>query len=281
MADTILQTIADYARVRTEQAKNQISPEKMEARARELRAAELERQRRGMGGGFPFEQALSGPDIGFICECKKASPSKGLIAPDFPYVEIAREYEAAGAACISVLTEPKWFLGENRFLKEIGETVSIPCIRKDFTVDEYMIYEAKTLGASAVLLICSLLDTVTLRRYREICDELGLSALVEAHDEREIDSALQAGARIIGVNNRNLKDFTVDVHNSERLRRLVPEEVLFVAESGIRTPEDIRVLRQARVNGVLIGETLMRSPDKKRMLDELRGAPGERENAAL
>lgn len=281
MADTILQTIADYARVRTEQAKKQISPEKMEARARELRAAELERQSRGTGGGFPFEQALSGPDIGFICECKKASPSKGLIAPDFPYVEIAREYEAAGAACISVLTEPKWFLGENRFLKEIGETVSIPCIRKDFTVDEYMIYEAKTLGASAVLLICSLLDTVTLRRYREICDELGLSALVEAHDEREIDSALQAGARIIGVNNRNLKDFTVDVHNSERLRRLVPEEVLFVAESGIRTAEDIRVLRQARVNGVLIGETLMRSPDKKRMLDELRGAPGERENAAL
>ncbi|MDO5344204.1 MAG: indole-3-glycerol phosphate synthase TrpC [Lachnospiraceae bacterium] len=281
MADTILQTIADYARVRTEQAKKQISPEKMEARARELRAAELERQSRGTGGGFSFEQALSGPDIGFICECKKASPSKGLIAPDFPYVEIAREYEAAGAACISVLTEPKWFLGENRFLKEIGETVSIPCIRKDFTVDEYMIYEAKTLGASAVLLICSLLDTVTLRRYREICDELGLSALVEAHDEREIDSALQAGARIIGVNNRNLKDFTVDVHNSEKLRRLVPEEVLFVAESGIRTAEDIRVLRQARVNGVLIGETLMRSPDKKRMLDELRGAPGERENAAL
>lgn len=266
MADTILQTIADYAKIRVEQAKRQVPPEEMRRRALAVRKAEGNTD-------FPFERALAGPEIGFICECKKASPSKGLIAPEFPYVEIARSYEAAGAACISVLTEPKWFLGENRFLQEITEAVHTPCIRKDFTVDEYMIYEAKTLGAAAVLLICSLLDTETLRRYREICDELGLSALVEAHDEREIDSALQAGARIVGVNNRNLKDFTVDVHNSERLRRLVPEEVLFVAESGIRTAADIQVLRQAHVNGVLIGETLMRSSDKKAMLEELRGNP--------
>lgn len=259
MADTILETIADYARVRVGQARAQIPPEEMRRQAFSCRLA-----------GFPFEKALSGEDIGFICECKKASPSKGLIAEDFPYLQIAREYEKAGAACISVLTEPKWFLGENKFLREIAAKVSIPCIRKDFTVDEYMIYEARVLGASAVLLICSLLDTDTLRRYREICDELGMSALVEAHDEREIESALQAGARIIGVNNRNLKDFTVDVHNSERLRRLVPPEVLFVAESGIRTAEDIRVLREAGVNGVLIGETLMRAPDKKAMLDKLR-----------
>lgn len=264
MADTILNQIAEYTRLRVQQAKQQVPLEKLKARA--LESGKKEKA----GRYFPFEQALRQPDISFICECKKASPSKGLIAPDFPYLEIAREYEAAGAACISVLTEPKWFLGKDRYLEEIAETVSIPCIRKDFVVDEYMIYEAKLLGASAVLLICSLLDTETLRAYRELCDELGLSALVEAHDEAEIASALEAGARIIGVNNRNLKDFTVDVHNSQRLRRLVPESVLFVAESGIRSAEDIQVLREAKVNGVLIGETLMRAKDKKAMLDSLR-----------
>ena len=264
MAETILKTIADYAKVRVAQAKSQISLEEMKARALETPPKEA----------FGFEKALSKEDIGFICECKKASPSKGLIAGEFPYLEIAKSYEAAGAACISVLTEPKWFLGENRYLREITESVNIPCIRKDFTVDEYMIYEARTLGASAVLLICSLLDTEMLKEYIGICDELGLSALVEAHDEEEIHSALEAGARIIGVNNRNLKDFTVDVHNSERLRRLVPENVLFVAESGIKTAADIEVLRRANVNGVLIGETLMRAPDKKAMLDALRGIGG-------
>ncbi len=261
MDKTIVGTIADYARERVAAAKNQISMEELRQQAEALNAQT----------GFPFEKALSGEDIGFICECKKASPSKGLIAPDFPYVQIAREYEAAGAACISVLTEPKWFLGSDAYLQEITQTVNVPCIRKDFTVDAYMIYEAKLLGASAVLLICSLLDTQTLREYIAICDSLGLSALVEAHDEEEIASALAAGARIIGVNNRNLKDFTVDVHNSERLRRLVPDNVLFVAESGIRTASDIDVLRKAHVNGVLIGETLMRAPDKKAMLDDLRG----------
>lgn len=257
---TILDTIADYARERVAEAKKRISSEEIKTQALAL----------DCHTGFPFEKALREGDISFICECKKASPSKGLIAEDFPYVTIAREYEAAGASCISVLTEPKWFLGSDAYLKEITQAVSIPCIRKDFTVDEYMIYEAKLLGASAVLLICSLLPMETLKYYIDICDSLGLSALVEAHDEEEIASALSAGARIIGVNNRNLKDFTVDVHNSERLRKLVPESVLFVAESGIQTSADIEVLRQAKVNGVLIGETLMRSPDKKAMLDELR-----------
>ena len=267
MAVTILDQLADYARLRVEKAKEKISAEEMKEKALSLAAADREES-------FRFEKALSGPELSFICECKKASPSKGLIAPDFPYAEIAVEYEKAGADCISVLTEPKWFLGENRYLREITESVNIPCIRKDFTVDEYMIYEARTLGASAVLLICSLLDTEMLKEYIGICDELGLSALVEAHDEEEIHSALEAGARIIGVNNRNLKDFTVDVHNSERLRRLVPENVLFVAESGIKTAADIEVLRRANVNGVLIGETLMRAPDKKAMLDALRGIGG-------
>lgn len=258
---SILHTIAEHAKVRVEEAKKQkpLSEVKKEALAMEPLS------------GFPFEKALAEGDISFICECKKASPSKGLIAEDFPYVEIAREYERAGASCISVLTEPKWFLGSDRYLQEIAEAVSIPCIRKDFTVDEYMIYEAKLLGASAVLLICALLPEETIREYIRICDSLGLSALVEAHDEEEIAMALRAGARIIGVNNRNLKDFTVDVHNSERLRSLVPSSVLFVAESGIKTAGDIGVLREAGVNGVLIGETLMRSQDKKAMLDTLKG----------
>lgn len=257
----ILTEIGTYAKKRVEEAKKQISLGEMKERALSM----------CLDQNFPFERALVGDDISFICECKKASPSKGVIALDFPYLDIAREYERAGAACISVLTEPRWFQGSDDYLREIAETVSIPCIRKDFVVDEYMIYQAKTLGAAAVLLICSLLDSDTLKRYLAICDTLRLSALVEAHSDEEIASALAAGARIIGVNNRNLRDFTVDVHNSERLRKLVPNEVLFVAESGIKTAADIAVLRHAKVNGVLIGETLMKAADKKRMLAELRG----------
>lgn len=220
---------------------------------------------------FAFEHALKAGDIGFICEVKKASPSKGLIAPDFPYVKIAKDYEKSGASCISVLTEPDFFQGRNEYLTEIKEAVNIPVIRKDFIVDAYQIYQAKVIGADAVLLICAVLGMETIRDYILICDELGLSALVEAHDEQEIAAAIAAGARMIGVNNRNLKDFTVDIHNSMKLRKLVPEEVLFVAESGIQTGADIEELRSANVNGVLIGETLMRSKDKTRMLNELRG----------
>ena len=257
----ILDTIAAYAGERVEYAKKSkpLVQIKAEALAMDCRT------------GFPFEKALTEPGISFICECKKASPSKGLIAEQFPYVEIAKAYEEAGAACISVLTEPKWFLGSNDYLREIAGTVSIPCIRKDFTVDEYMIYEAKTLGASAVLLICALLPTERIREYIGICDTLGLSAVVEAHDEAEVSSAAAAGARIIGVNNRNLKDFTVDIHNSERLRTYAPKDTLFIAESGIQSHEDIRVLEAGGVNGVLIGETLMRARDKKAMLRYLRG----------
>lgn len=257
----ILETIADYARERVANAKQKVSLEEMKSKARSM----------NIDDSFPFEKSLKNGDISFICECKKASPSKGIIAEDFPYLDIAKDYEKAGAAAISVLTEPKWFMGSDGFLKDISSNVSIPCLRKDFTVDEYMIYEAKTLGASAILLICSLLSEEKIKEYINIADSLGLSALVEAHDEDEIAMAIRAGARIIGVNNRNLKDFTVDVHNSERLRKLVPKEVLFVAESGIKTSEDIDVLRKANVNAVLIGETLMRAENKKKMLDELRG----------
>lgn len=221
--------------------------------------------------GFPFREALSGDEISFICEVKRASPSKGLIAPDFPYLDIARDYERAGASAISCLTEPFWFKGRDEYLAEISNAVTIPVLRKDFTVDEYMIYEAKTLGASAVLLICSILSKEQLSEYLGIAHSLGLSALVEAHDEDEVRTALSVGAGIIGVNNRDLRTFTVDINNSARLRKLVPPEILFVSESGIKTAADIEALRSNGTNAVLIGETLMRSPDKKAALDELRG----------
>lgn len=221
--------------------------------------------------GFPFRKALSGDEISFICEVKRASPSKGLIAPDFPYLDIARDYERAGASAISCLTEPFWFKGRDEYLAEISNAVTIPVLRKDFTVDEYMIYQAKTLGASAVLLICSILSKEQLSEYLGIAHSLGLSALVEAHDEDEVRTALSVGAGIIGVNNRDLRSFTVDINNSARLRKLVPPEILFVSESGIKTVADIEALRSNGTNAVLIGETLMRSPDKKAALDELRG----------
>lgn len=221
--------------------------------------------------GFPFRKALSGDEISFICEVKRASPSKGLIAPDFPYLDIARDYERAGASAISCLTEPFWFKGRDEYLAEISSAVTIPVLRKDFTVDEYMIYQAKTLGASAVLLICSILSKEQLSEYLGIAHSLGLSALVEAHDDGEVRTALSVGAGIIGVNNRDLRTFTVDINNSARLRKLVPPEVLFVSESGIKTAADIEALRSNGTNAVLIGETLMRSPDKKAALDELRG----------
>ena len=259
---TILDQLAGHARERVAEAKKKIPLD------------EIKRQALSMPrGDFHFEKALKKEGVSFICECKKASPSKGLIAPEFPYLEIAKEYEAAGADCISVLTEPKWFLGSDEYLREIASRASIPCLRKDFTVDEYMIYEAKVLGASAVLLICSLLTAEDIREYIYLCDELGLSALVEAHDEAEVKVAVKAGARIIGVNNRNLKDFSVDTENSARLRRLIPKDVLFVSESGVRCAEDVAKLREIGADAVLIGETLMRATDKKAKLAELRGAP--------
>ena len=260
MAENILEQLAAYARTRVEQAKA-VRP------LADVKAAALAQPK----GKFAFEKALAQPGVRFLCECKRASPSKGLIAPVFPYLDIAKEYAAAGADAISVLTEPKWFLGSDEYLQQIAAAVPVPCLRKDFTVDEYMIYEAKLLGASAVLLICSLLDTETLHQYLGICDALGLSALVEAHDEQEIASAAAAGARVIGVNNRNLKNFTVNVTNSLALRQKAPPGVLFVAESGITSPSDVSALRAAGVDAVLVGEALMRAPDKAAALAALRG----------
>lgn len=221
--------------------------------------------------GFPFFKALKEGSLSYICEVKKASPSKGIIAEDFPYLQIAVDYEKAGASAISVLTEPYYFKGSDSYLTEISKSVSIPIIRKDFTVDEHQLYTAKLIGASAVLLICALLDSDTIKRYLEICRSLGLSAVVEAHDEYEVESALKAGADIIGVNNRNLKDFTVDINNCLRLRKLVPDSCVFVAESGIKTADDIAALRGNGVDAVLIGETLMRAADKAAALRELNG----------
>ncbi|SFG38143.1 indole-3-glycerol phosphate synthase TrpC [Oribacterium sp. WCC10] len=256
----ILEDIAEHTRKRVEKAKRIVPLQEMKQRAESM----------DVNTGFPFEKKLKEPGISFICECKKASPSKGLITVDFPYLKIAYEYEKAGATAISVLTEPKWFKGSNEYLRQIAETVKLPCLRKDFTIDPYMIYEAKVLGAQIILLICALLDEETLKEYIGIADSLGLSAIVEAHDEDEVRKAVNAGARIIGVNNRNLKDFTVDISNSIRLRENVPEDILFIAESGIKSHDDIEELEAGHVNGVLIGETLMRAADKKAMLDELR-----------
>ena len=263
----ILDEIAEKTRARVEEDKKNIPFVDMRNEAERL-VAELSKE--NCPKLFPFYQALKSPGISFICEVKKASPSKGVIAEEFPYLQIAKEYEIAGASAISCLTEPYYFQGKDTYLKEITKHVTIPVLRKDFTVDPYMIYQARTLGASAILLICSLLSQSELEEYQAIATELGMSALVEAHDEREVEMALRADASIIGVNNRNLKDFSVDVGNSGRLRSLVPDGVLFVAESGIRTPEEVAALSRERVDAVLIGETLMRAENKRTALEELK-----------
>ena len=257
----ILDTIVEATKIRVAQEKQVESPESVKAAALALPS----------DTGFPFEAALRQQDFNFICEVKKASPSKGIIAEHFPYLDIAKEYEMAGAAAISVLTEPDFFKGDKKYLQEIANTVKIPVLRKDFIIDEYQIYQAKVWGASAILLICACLDVPTLTKFRELADSLGLSSLVEAHDEKEVQMAIDCGARIIGVNNRNLKDFTVDVQNSVRLRNLVQDDVIFVSESGLETPEDIQVLRDNNIGVALMGETFMRSPNKVEKLAYLYG----------
>ena len=257
----ILDKIIEATKIRVAQEKQVESPESVKAAALALPS----------DTGFPFEAALRQQDFNFICEVKKASPSKGIIAEHFPYLDIAKEYEVAGAAAISVLTEPDFFKGDKKYLQEIASAVKIPVLRKDFIIDEYQIYQAKVWGASAILLICACLDVPTLTKFRELADSLGLSSLVETHDEHEVQMAIDCGARIIGVNNRNLKDFTVDVQNSVRLRNLVQDDVIFVSESGLETPEDIQVLRDNNIGVALMGETFMRSPNKVEKLAYLYG----------
>ena len=257
---TILDKIAERTTLRVARDKKLLPLDELKRRALRLPK-----------GDFPFESALRRQGLSFICECKKASPSKGLIAADFPYLDIARAYEAAGADAISILTEPEFFLGNDKFLSEIAAQVSIPCLRKDFVVDAYQIWQAKVLGAAAVLLICSILDDGRLKNFIALAEELGLSALVEAHDAAEIKRAVDGGAKIIGVNNRNLKDFSVDMDNAKRLRELVPPEIIFVSESGVQSADDVKKIRALGADAVLVGEVLMRAADKKSKLAELKG----------
>lgn len=264
----ILETIVERTRERIQKEKQTVPLEEVRRQAEEKSAAKAGKMPR-------FEKALRKNELSFICEVKKASPSKGIIAEDFPYLSIALDYEMAGAAAISCLTEPYWFLGMDRYLEEIVKKVSIPVLRKDFTCDEYMIYQAGAMGASAVLLICSVLDDGELQAYFQLSKKLGLSALVEAHSEEEIERAKKAGAVILGVNNRNLKDFSVDLSNSARLRSLAGEETVFVSESGIRDERDIRTLWENGTDAVLIGEMLMRAPDRRQALQELKKAAGQ------
>ncbi len=258
---SILDELAAHARERVLADSENISLDILQAMCRE----------KGRANGACFYDALKKDDLSFICEVKKASPSKGVIARDFPYLDIARDYEAAGTDCISCLTEPKWFLGSDDIFREIRAAVSTPMLRKDFTVSDYQLYQSHLMGADCVLLICALLDTKTLAQYLAVCDELGLSALVETHDADEIRSAVAAGAKIIGVNNRNLEDFSVDFSNAARLRDRIPPEAVYVAESGVQSTQDVAALRSIGADAVLIGETLMRAPDKARRLAELRG----------
>lgn len=273
----ILEEIAEKTRERVKTQKQERPLFELRAQAEMLAHLTSEKQIVKDGHSYsqkeflPFEQALRTPGMSFICEIKKASPSKSVIAEHFPYLAIAKEYEEAGAAAISCLTEPFWFQGDDRYLREISKVSGIPVLRKDFTVDDYMIYQSKVLGASAILLICSLLDDSQLKNYIILAQELGLSALTEAHTQEEVERALNAGANIIGVNNRDLKTFTVNLDVGLRLRKMVPDDICFVSESGIRTRDDIKRLYENGTDAVLIGETLMRAKDKKAMLDDLRG----------
>lgn len=272
MAEDILNVIAARTRERVAQDISRVPREEMAERARVLATAELSARAQGSGFAFPFRAALEAPGLSFICEVKRASPSKGIIAEEFPYRDIARDYERAGASAISCLTEPHWFGGADAYLEEIAQTVACPVLRKDFVVDDYMIYQAKALGASAVLLICSILDDEQLASYAALATQLGLSALVEAHDEREISRALAAGASIIGVNNRNLRDFSVDFDNARRLRELVPESVVYVAESGVSCAADVADIARLGADAVLVGEALMRADDRPALLAGFRHA---------
>ena len=258
--ENILQKLADYAKIRVEKDKEKISLAEMKSLAKKNLGEEK------------FLSALKKKNLSFICEIKKASPSKGIIAENFPYVEIAEEYEAAGADCVSCLTEPKYFLGSDEIFSQVRKKISLPMLRKDFTVDEYQIYQAKVLGADAVLLICAILSANELEKFLKICADLKISALIETHDENEIKTALSVGAEIIGVNNRNLKNFEVDFSNAEKLRKIIPAEKIFVAESGVKTSDDIKILKKIGADAVLIGETLMRAADKKKILAEFRNA---------
>ncbi len=218
-----------------------------------------------------FEKALKTKDFALICEVKKASPSKGIIAHDFNHTQIALDYAQGGANAISCLTEPEFFLGSDEYLSEIRQSVSLPILRKDFIIDEYMIYEAKLIGADAILLITRILSKEQLKDFFTLASELGLDVLVETHTLDDVKKALFCGAKIIGINNRDLQSFEVDLNHSIRLRSELPDDVVCISESGIKSYDDIRLLRENGINGALIGEELMRSQDKQALIRALKG----------
>jgi len=263
----ILGKIASSAALRVEKAKELLSAEQVCKQALALAATDPQAD-----SPLPFERALCAPGLSFICEVKKASPSKGLIAENFPWLEIAKDYEEGGASAVSVLTEPEFFLGSEKYLREISAAVKIPTLRKDFIIDPYQIYEAKIWGAKAVLLICALLEPQTLSEFLRIADTVALNCLVEIHSEAEAEEAFAAGARVIGINNRDLTTFNVDTGLASRLRKQIPRGILTVAESGIKSADDIRKLKETNVDAVLIGESLMRAADRKQFLQELISA---------
>jgi len=255
----ILETIAQANRERYAEIEKQILLEEIKSKALSM----------NITYEFPFEKALAKDGISYICEVKKASPSKGIIAEDFPYVQIAKDYENAGASAISVLTEPQWFKGENKYLQEISQNVKIPLLRKDFTVCEYQIYEAKLYGADAILLIMAALTDTEYKKFHALADSIGLDVLVETHNEEEVKRAVEYG-RIIGVNNRNLQTFDEDITTCERLLPLIPDGKVKVAESAIRKHSDFEYLRGLKFNAALIGEAFMREKDIKKAVDNLR-----------
>ncbi|MDO4536940.1 MAG: indole-3-glycerol phosphate synthase TrpC [Coriobacteriales bacterium] len=263
--ENILKVIADHNRRLVSEAQERVSKDELAERAFACPSAT----------GYPFEEALARPGLSFICEVKRASPSKGVIAADFDHLAVARSYEAAGADAISCLTEPKWFLGSLDYLADIARETTTPVMRKDFVVDSYQLYEAKLAGASAVLLLCGVLDDEQLSAYLELCKELGLSALVEAYDEDELRRAVAVGAHMIGVNNRNLKDFSVDFAHAQRMRELVPADRLYVAESGVASLDDVATIARMGADAALVGEFLMRAGDKSALLSEMRASAEE------
>ncbi len=224
-----------------------------------------------------FVRALTGyPGVAIIAEAKKASPSKGIIRPDFDPVAIARQYQAGGAQALSVLTDEHFFQGSLRYLAQVRAAVTLPVLRKEFIIDPLQIEETRRHGADAILLIAAILDTARLRDFRQQAEELGMDVLVEVHDEAEAEQALAAGSRLIGVNNRDLRDFSVDLATTFRLRRLIPAAIPLVSESGIRDHHDMQRLAEHGIAAALVGETLMRAKDQAQAVRELRGGPEEK-----
>ncbi len=245
--------------------------QELEARRREFPLAEVKQVALKQPPPLDFASALRGDHIRLIAEVKKASPSRGVIRPDFNPVDIALTYAANGASAISVLTEAKYFQGSLEYLRDIGKALNkkLPLMRKDFIHDPYQVYESRAYGADSLLLIVAILTPEKLGELLVLSNELGMSCLVEVHDEAELEIAIGSGTGIIGINNRDLKTFTVDLGTTGRLRPLVPSDRIVVSESGIKNRNDIEKLGEMGVNAVLIGESLISALDIAAKMKEL------------